>query len=148
MRENTVGRPMEVLFVEDDLLQAKVTIGALQRGGVKHRLTLVRDGQEAVAFLFREGIFARAPRPDLVLLDLRLPKRDGLDVLEEIRSDDDLRSIPVVIMTSSEDEHDRLRCQMLDVEAYIAKPVNLKKFLSLIKDLKRYWHEDVILPAV
>jgi CheY-like chemotaxis protein len=144
----TVGRPMEILLVEDDLLQARLSIEALRQGKVQHRMTLVRDGEEAMAFLFRRGHFALAPRPDLVLLDLRLPKLDGLDVLREIREDSELATLPVVIMTSSEEEQDKLICQQHQVEAYIIKPVELEKFLSLVKQLKRFWHEDVILPRV
>jgi CheY-like chemotaxis protein len=139
---------MEIMLVEDDLLQSRLTMEALKRGHIQHRMTLVRDGQEALNFLWRRGVFAKAPRPDLILLDLRLPKVDGLDVLEEIKGDLELKQIPVVIMTSSQDEEDRLRCQMLQVEAYIVKPVDLNKFLSLVKQLKRFWHEDVILPTL
>lgn len=148
MDPETVGRPMEIMLVEDDLLQARLTIEALRRGGVQHRMTLLCDGQEALDFLYRRAIFAKAPRPDLVLLDLRLPKLDGLHVLERIKGDFDLGEIPIVIMTSSDDETDRLKCQSLNVEAYITKPVDLGKFLSLVRQLKQYWHEDVILPAV
>ena len=139
---------MEILLVEDSLLHARVTIEALRGGNFKHRLTLVRDGQEALEFLHRLGVFAQAPLPDLILLDLRLPKIDGLEVLEVVKAEDDLRQVPVVIMTSSQEEEDRLRCQMLNVEAYITKPVRLAEFLSLVKELKRFWHEDVILPAL
>src|SRR5438045_693780 len=92
-----VGRPMEVLLVEDSLMDARLTMAALQKGEIPHRMTLVRDGQEAIDFLFRSGIFARAPRPDLILLDLQLPKRSGLEVLWEIRNSDMLRPIPVVV---------------------------------------------------
>ena len=147
MKPETVGRPMEILLVEDDFLQSRLTIEALKRGNIKHRMTLVCDGQEALDFLWRRGVFARAPRPDMILLDLRLPKVDGLEVLEELKGDLDLKQIPVVVMTSSRDEEDRLRCQMLQVEAYIVKPVDLGKFLSLVRQLKRFWHADVILPA-
>lgn len=148
MTTEAVGRPMEILFVEDDLLQARLTMEALGRGSVQHRMTLVCDGEEALDFLHQRGVFARAPTPDLILLDLRLPKVDGLHVLEDLRQNLDLKRIPVVIMTSSDDEQDRLRCETLDVEAYITKPVDLDKFLSLVRQLKQYWHEDVILPAV
>jgi len=111
-------------------------------------MSLIRDGREALNFIYRRGVFRRAPRPDLVLLDLRLPELDGLEVLDVLKNDPDLSHIPVVIMTASRDEQDRLKCRLLDVEAYITKPVDLEKFLSLVKELKRYWHEDVILPSV
>jgi len=147
MNDNLVGRPMEIVLIEDSLMHARITIGALKNGNVKHRLTLLRDGQEAVEFLRQEGIFARAPRPDLVLLDLRLPKLDGLEVLAEIRADDHLQDLPVVVMTASDDEADREQCEIFGVAGYVIKPVNLDKFLSLVTQLKRYWREDVILPA-
>jgi len=138
---------MEILLVEDSLMHARLTIGALKNGNVKHRMTLVRDGEQALNFLRREGIFLSAPRPDLILLDLRLPKIDGLDVLAEIRADDDLHDLPVVVMTASEDEDDRQSCQLYQVASYVTKPVNLPKFLDLVKELKHHWREDVILPA-
>ena len=142
------GRPMEILFVEDSLMDARLAISALEKGGVRHRMTLVRDGEEALNFLQRTGIFAQAPRPDLILLDLRLPKVDGIDVLNAIRSDYGLSDIPVVIMTVSESVRDRRACEQLQVDAYVTKPINLKKFLSLVKELKHYIHSDVILPAL
>ena len=110
-------------------------------------MTLIRDGAEAMEFLLREGKFARAPRPDLVLLDLRLPIKDGLVVLDEIKSDNSLRSIPIVVLTSSLDETDRLKCARLDVESYITKPVNLNKFLAIVHQLRHIWHSNVILPV-
>ena len=148
MKHEMFGRPMEILLVEDDLLQARLAIEALKRGGIQHRMTLVRDGQEALDFLQRQGVFARVPSPDLILLDLRLPKVDGLDVLLVVKGDEELGRIPVVIMTSSQEEEDRLRCQMLNVEAFMTKPVRLAEFLSLVKELRRFWQEDVILPSV
>jgi two-component system, chemotaxis family, response regulator Rcp1 len=148
MQGDTVGRPMEILLVEDELLQARLAMEAISRGEFRHRTTLVRDGQEALDFIFQRAIFRRAPRPDLILLDLRLPKIDGLDVLEEIQADDELNSIPIVIMTSSQDEHDRLTCEQHHVEAFLIKPLNLAKFLSLLRQLKQFWHEDMVLPPV
>lgn len=148
MRSPTSGRSMEILLVEDSLVFARITIGALQKGGVSHRLTLVCDGEEAMEFLRREGKFARAPRPDLVLLDLGLPKKDGREVLAEIKADDDLRSIPVVVMTASDDHQDMVDCERLGVDCYITKPVDLSKFISLVKQLKNSWSADLILPAV
>jgi CheY-like chemotaxis protein len=137
---------MEILLVEDDLLHARLALEAVSRGEFRHRTTLVLNGQEALDFLFRRGIFHRAPRPDLILLDLRLPKIDGLDVLAEIKADQELKSVPVVIMSSSQDEQDRLACEQDEVEAYLTKPLDLEKFLSLLKQLKRFWQADMILP--
>ncbi|MCR9116580.1 MAG: response regulator [bacterium] len=145
--ENAIGRPMEILLVEDSLVQASLTIGALKNGNVAHRLTYVRDGAEAVEFLKREGVYVRAPKPDLILLDLRLPKLDGLEVLAEIKEIEPLHTVPVVVMTASDDEDDRLQCEMFNVAGYIQKPLNLPKFLLLVGELKRYWRKDVILPA-
>lgn len=145
---NSVGRPMEILLIEDSLTAARVTMGALRNGQIKHRLTWLSDGNEALEFLFRRGKFVRAPRPDLVLLDLGLPGRDGREVLAEIRGEEDLRSIPVVVMTASTDEHDLAASEQLAVECYLTKPVDLAKFLFVIGELRRFWHADMILPTV
>lgn len=146
-QEEVVGRPMEILLVEDSLVDARLTIEALRRGGIKHRLTIVRDGQEAMEFLHQQGHFARAPRPDLILLDLQLPKKDGRDVLAEVKADLDLQSIPVVILSASQAHEDLLRSELLRVEGYMVKPIDLVKFVQLVRQLKDYWHADVILPT-
>jgi len=148
MSSQTIGRPMEILLVEDGLVDARVTIAALRKGMIQHRLTLNRDGLEAMEFLRQEGKFARAPRPDLILLDLCLPKKDGREVLAEIKADDSLRSIPVVVMTNSDDEEDRLQSELLGVDCFITEPVDTEKFLSVVRQLKRYLHAEVILPSV
>ena len=145
---NSVGRPMEILLIEDSLTAARVTMGALRNGQIKHRLTWLSDGNEALEFLFRRGKFVRAPRPDLVLLDLGLPVRDGREVLAKIRGEEDLRSIPVVVMPASTDEHDLAASEQLAVECYLTKPVDLAKFLFVIGELRRFWHADMILPTV
>jgi CheY-like chemotaxis protein len=137
---------MEVLLVEDSLVDARLTMGALTRGQVPHRLTLVRDGQEALDFLFRQGVFARAPRPDLILLDLQLPRRNGLEVLWEIRNNDELRSVPVVVLTSSDDPADKEQCATHDVNGFLAKPVKIDEFLARVRELRRHWKKDVLLP--
>ncbi len=129
---------MEILLVEDGLIDARLAIAALRRSEFRHRLTLVRDGDEALEFLTHHGKFARAPRPDLILLDLMLPKKSGIEVLNEVKSDESLQSIPVVIMTASQDEEDRVQCDTLKVDAYIIKPVNQVKFLQLVQKLKRF----------
>ena len=139
---------MEILLVEDSLTSARVTIGALKRGGVQHRLTWLTDGAEAIEFLDRCGKFARAPRPDLILLDLELPGRDGREVLAEIKIDESLRSIPVVVLTSSTAEEDVETTRRLEVEGYMTKPVDLEKFLTLVRQLERFWHADMILPTL
>jgi two-component system, chemotaxis family, response regulator Rcp1 len=137
---------MEILLVEDDLLQARLAWEAIRRGNFRHRTTLIGDGQETLDFLFRRGGYRQAPRPDLILLDLRLPKIDGLDVLAEIQGDEELKTIPAVIMTASQDEHDRLICQQHNAQAYMTKPVDLEKFLALLRQLKRFWQKDMVLP--
>src|SRR5690606_759737 len=119
MYEKTVGRPMEILLIEDSLMDAQVTINARRDGQLNHRLTLVRDGDEALEFLNRQGRFTRAPRPDIILLDLNLPKRGGLEVLDEVRADYQLRNIPVVVLTASDDEDVKSRCEQSEVESYI-----------------------------
>jgi CheY-like chemotaxis protein len=146
--QTTIGRPMEILLVEDGLVDARLAIGALQQSGFRHRLTLVRDGEEALEFIYRRGKFAQAPRPDLILLDLMLPKKSGLEVLNDVKSQEDLKGIPVVIMTASEEQDDRVQCDSLNVDGYVVKPVNFEKFLELVRKLKRFWLEDVILPSV
>jgi chemotaxis family two-component system response regulator Rcp1 len=147
MQKPSTGRPMEILMVEDSLTFARITMGALRKGNIEHRFTWLTDGQEALEFLHQCGKYRRAPQPDLILLDLRLPKVDGREVLAEIKSDDELCSIPVVVMTASTSFEDRIESELLDVEAYLTKPVDLRKFLELVRDLKEYWHEDMIVPA-
>lgn len=146
--QKAVGRPMEILLVEDSLVDARLTMGALRNGQVQHRLTYVRDGEEALEFLRREGPYSRAPRPDLILLDLMLPKVSGLEILAIVKADEALGSIPVVILTASSADEDKLNCEDLQVDSYITKPVNLEKFLDTVRKLKRFWLTDVILPAV
>ncbi|MFQ5733367.1 MAG: response regulator [Planctomycetaceae bacterium] len=147
MRHDTIGRPMEILLVEDSLMFARITMGALRNNEVKHRLTWLSDGGPALEFLHRRGVYARAPRPDLILLDLGLPGKDGREVLAEIKADDDLRTIPVVIMTGSESEEDRRLSESLNVAGFATKPVDFEKFIALVQSLKDHWHEDMVLPC-
>lgn len=146
MTSNTVGRSMEILLVEDSLMSARLTMGALRRGQVPHRLTWLSDGDEALEFLQRRGKYRQAPRPDLILLDLGLPGRDGRALLAEIRSDPELKEIPVVVLTASTDEEDRTQSERLQVESYLTKPVDLEKFQSLMTELSRFWKADMIVP--
>jgi chemotaxis family two-component system response regulator Rcp1 len=144
----TVGRPLEILLVEDSLLDAHVTIAALRDEEIKHRLTLVRDGEEALNFLHQRGCFCRAPRPDIILLDLHLPKLDGLEVLRDVKADFELRDIPVVVLTASDDDSEQASCEDLAVESFLHKPVNFKNFLDVIRQLKhRYRLSDIVLPT-
>ncbi|MEX0718319.1 MAG: response regulator [Planctomycetaceae bacterium] len=147
MNRKSSPRPMEILMVEDSLTAARVTIGALKCGRFEHRLTWLKDGTTALDFLFRRGRYRRAPRPDLVLLDLGLPGIDGLEVLAHIRSDAELRALPVVVMTASTASEDVLECERLGVESYLTKPVDLVKFLGLVQELRSYWSDDMIVPV-
>ncbi len=145
-RVDTVGRPMEILLVEDSLVAAKLTMGALRNGQVQHRMTWLTDGGEALNFVHQKGIYGKAPRPDLILLDLGLPGRDGRDVLAEIKADPELQKIPVVVLTASTSEEDLTSAQNLHVDGYMNKPVNMEQFLQLVRQLKDFWHAGIILP--
>ncbi len=139
---------MEILLAEDSLTSARMTMSALKSGAVQHRLTWLTDGNETLQFLHRQGKYAQAPSPDLILLDLGLPIIDGREVLAEIRSDDELRQIPVVVLTGSTLQEDQIRSEQLSVEGYLTKPVNIKQFLKLVRELANYWHADMIVPAI
>lgn len=147
MLSETIGRPMEILLVEDSLPAARLTMGALKRGGIEHRLTWLSDGDEAARFLRQEGQYARAPQPDLILLDLMLPGRDGRSLLAEIRAAPELTRIPVVLMTGTASEEQALGQEHLDVQGFLTKPVDLEKFLTLVERLKDFWKTDMILPS-
>lgn len=146
MHSEAIGRPMEILLVEDNLMFARITIRALREGNIEHRMTWMTDGQETLEFLHRRGKFVNAPVPDLVLLDLGLPIVDGREVLEDMKRDRDLVEIPVVVMTASTAEEDRITSERLNVAAHLVKPVNLSAFLRLVHDLRAYWREDLLLP--
>lgn len=147
MQRETVGRPMEILLVEDSLTSARLTMGALRNGGLEHRLTWLTTGEEAVDFLQQQGKYVRAPRPDLVLLDLMLPGMSGQEVLAHIRGRDDLKTIPVVIMTGTASEQEAISSDV-QVQGFLTKPVDLQAFLQLVEQLKTFWKADMILPAV
>jgi CheY-like chemotaxis protein len=141
------GEPIEILLVEDSLDDADLTMDALRDGRVRNRITHVEDGMQAMAFLKREGKYADAPRPDLILLDLGLPKKTGREVLAEVKQDPDLRRIPVVVMTSSDDENDILAAYNLYVNCYITKPADLDQFIGVVKSIEQFWFTIVKLPA-
>ncbi|MCC6127363.1 MAG: response regulator [Pirellulales bacterium] len=144
--DKIIGRPMEVLLVEDDLEDAGMTIDALRQGDVPCRVHLVRDGEEALEFAFRRGRFRRAPLPDLILLDLGLPKRGGREVLVRLKADETLQRIPVVILTSSSAHRQILAEENLHVESYLIKPVDFDQFRGVVKSLRKYMLSDVLLP--
>lgn len=143
----TVGRPMEILLIEDDLEDAGLTIDALKQGHVRCRISLVCDGEEALEFLNHVGKYARTPRPDLILLDLHLPKRSGREVLAEVRANEPLSRIPVVVLTASHVHEEYLRSEPLCVDSYLVKPVDLTKFVAVVKSLRKDLLADVILPS-
>ena len=147
MPNSAYGEPIEILLVEDDPDDADLTIDALRKGRVRNRVTLMEDGVDAIAYLRREGQYAEAPRPDLILLDLHLPRKDGLEVLAEIKQDPHLRRIPVVVMTSSDDEKDILAAYNLHVNCYVTKPVDLDQFITVVKSIEHFWFSVVKLPA-
>ena len=143
----TDGRsPVEILLVEDNPGDERLTREALREGKVYHNLHWVKDGVEAMAFLKRQGKYADVPRPDIVLLDLNLPKKDGREVLEEIKSDEDLKRIPVVVLTTSKAEEDVLKTYNLHANCYVTKPVDLEKFIVVVKSIDVFWLTVVTLP--
>jgi chemotaxis family two-component system response regulator Rcp1 len=148
MSQDMVGRAMEILLVEDSLGDAGLTIHALKEGQVECRVSLVRDGEEAMEFLHKKGIYAQTPRPDLILLDLHLPKKDGREVLAEVRADNTLKGVPVVVLTSSRVHEEILKSEKLAVDSYMVKPVDLGQFINVVKKLHRFWLDEVILPPL
>ena len=142
------GRPIEILLVEDNPGDVRLTKEAFKetKGKVLHNLRVVEDGMEAMAFLRKEGKYADIPRPDIILLDLNLPKKDGREVLKEIKSDEGLKRIPVVVLTVSKAEEDVLKAYDLHANCYITKPVDLRQFVGVVKDIENFWLSIAELP--
>ena len=140
-------RPVEILLVEDSPTDAMFAREALEFSKVCNNLQAVTDGVEAMAFLRREGKYAKVPRPDLILLDLNLPKMDGREVLSKIKEDERFKTIPVVVLTSSKDEVDVLKAYGLHANCYIVKPVDFEKFAEVVKTIENFWFAVVTLPA-
>ena len=143
----TDGRsPIEILLVEDNPGDERLTREALKEGKVYSNLHTVKDGVEAMEYLRKQGKYAAVPRPDIILLDLNLPRKDGREVLEEIKSDDSLKRIPVVVLTTSKAEEDVLRTYNLHANCYVTKPVDLEKFIVVVKSIDVFWLTVVTLP--
>lgn len=140
--------PIEILLVEDSPGDVRLTREALHEGKVHNNLHVVTHGKAALAFLRATGEYLNAPRPDVVLLDLNLPGMDGRDVLREIKGDPALRSIPVVVLTSSEAEEDILRAYDLQANCYVTKPLELQQFITIVKSIESFWFTIVRLPAL
>jgi chemotaxis family two-component system response regulator Rcp1 len=140
--------PVEILLVEDNPGDVRLTREALKEGKVYSNLHWAKDGVDALEFLRREGPHANAPRPDIILLDLNLPKKDGREVLSVIKRDDSLKHIPVVVLTTSKAEEDVLRSYELHANCYVTKPVDLDKFIMVVKSIDRFWLTVVTLPPV
>ncbi|MGW4365241.1 response regulator [Nocardia takedensis] len=140
------GRPIDILLVEDDPGDELMTREAFEDNRIGNTLHVAHDGEEALEFLYRQGQYADVPRPDLILLDLNLPKYDGRQVLEKIKSDPDLAHIPVVVLTTSSAEEDILRSYKLHANAYVTKPVDLDQFIAAIKQIDDFFVQVVRLP--
>ncbi|MCX7824321.1 MAG: response regulator [Verrucomicrobiae bacterium] len=146
MNGTEMGRPIEILLAEDNPGDVRLTQEALRDAKVRNNLTTVPDGVETIAYLRREGRYANAPRPDLILLDLNMPRKDGRQVLAEIKADANLRRIPVVILTTSQAEEDIMRAYDLNANCYITKPVDLLQFLKVVRSIEEFWLMIVKLP--
>ncbi len=147
MHRRAIRLPIEILLVEDNPADVRLTRETFKDSRVENNLNDVPDGDEAIAFMRQEGKYRDAPRPDLVLLDLNLPKRSGHEVLKEIRSDSTLRGIPVVILTISEDRRDILESYDMNANCYITKPVDLKRFITVVNSIEDFWLSTVELPS-
>jgi chemotaxis family two-component system response regulator Rcp1 len=146
MGASSLARPANILLVEDNVGDVELTMEALADAKVSNQLHVVPDGMEALAFLRRQGKYAAAPRPDLILLDLNLPKKDGREVLREIKGDADLRVIPVVVLTTSKADEDIMRSYEQHVNSYITKPVDFAGFIRIVKSIQCFWFSVVVLP--
>jgi two-component system, chemotaxis family, response regulator Rcp1 len=143
---NRSAPPVDILLVEDNPGDERLTREALKEGKVYSNLHWVKDGVEALEFLRQQGKYAGKPRPDIILLDLNLPKKDGREVLQEIKNDERLKRIPVVILTTSKAEEDVLKTYNLHANCYVTKPVDLEKFIVVVKSIDAFWLTVVTLP--
>ena len=140
------GRPIDVLLIEDDPGDELITREAFEHNKIKNTLHVAHDGEEGLGFLYRRDPFKDAPRPDLIVLDLNLPKYDGRQLLEQIKSDPDLSAVPVVVLTTSSAEEDILRSYKLHANAYVTKPVDLDQFMNAVRQIDEFFLQVVRLP--
>ena len=143
---HSAGDSVEILLVEDNPGDVRLTEEAFREGRIENNLHVVSDGTEAIEFCYRRGVYADAPRPDLILLDLNLPRKNGEAVLEELKSDPDLRRIPVIVLTGSAAEEDVVRSYELHANAYLTKPVDPAAFIDVVRSFERFWFSIVRLP--
>ena len=141
-------RPIDILLVEDDPGDELITREAFEHNKLQNRLHVAHDGEEGLDYLYKRGQFADSPRPDLILLDLNLPKYDGRQLLEKIKSDPDLARIPVVVLTTSSAEEDILRSYKLHANAYVTKPVDLDQFMKAVRQIDEFFVQVVRLPSL
>lgn len=146
MQTQVAAEPIDILLVEDSPTDVILTQEALEEGKILNRLHVVMDGAAAISFLKREGPYADSPRPDLILLDLNLPKKSGQEVLEVIKNDEDLKTIPVVVLTTSHAEEDILKSYKLHANCYLTKPVDLDEFIGVVRSIESFWLSLVKLP--
>ena len=139
-------KPIEILMVEDSPTDVLITEEALEQAKVRNHLHVVEDGVQAMAFLHQEDPYTQVPRPDLILLDLNLPRKDGREVLAEIKADEHLKTIPVVILTTSRAEEDVLKAYGLHANCYISKPVDFTRFMEVVRAIESFWFTVVTLP--
>ena len=144
---NTRFEPIDILLVEDSPTDALLAKAALENSKINNTLHTTTDGVEAIAFLNKEGRHVHAPRPNLILLDLNLPKKDGREVLAEIKSDEKLKRIPVVVLTTSQDEKDVSDAYGLHANCYISKPVDFEQFTRIVSEIEGFWFSIVTLPS-
>jgi CheY-like chemotaxis protein len=147
MSNEIQGRPVEILLVEDSPADVRLTEENFKESKIFNNLHVVSDGVEAIAFLRREGNYVKAVRPDLILLDLNLPKKNGHEVLAEIKAENELKSIPVVMLTDSKADEDILKAYNLHANCYITKPIDLEQFTKVVKSIEEFWFSIVKLPA-
>jgi len=143
---NNTYKPVNILIVEDNAGDARLIEEVLKEGKLLNSLNFVKDGIEAMEFLHNSGEYTKVPRPDLIILDLNLPKKDGREVLSEIKTDIELKKIPVVVMTSSQSEEDVLKSYNLHANCYITKPIDFDQFVTIVKSIEDFWFSIVKLP--